>query len=142
MSKKNLEILVHFLETKVLGKLDDHFNMISIALSRNGPIDVDHLDACGTTACMLGWATQAPELREQGLKLYKLGNSDMATIVHFHRGIASFFGLTAIECDWLFYSWDNRPDDLAYQIDRCRFLLDGGTIRLNTNGEFERVPPL
>lgn len=63
--RANLEILVEFLKTSIPKARFDFSKWVGPEWK--GKPDL----SCGTTACALGWATTIPELRAQGLKLFK-----------------------------------------------------------------------
>jgi len=81
-----------------------------------------NINACGTTACAMGWAGSMPEFRKRGLKL--VWEKDIGSgYVEFvdrngyklfgeHAG-AKFFGLTEDESNHLFIPWSDYEENMS-----------------------------
>lgn len=91
MDRERLTILADFLDTVPQEKFNIH-----IWFSR-----------CRTAGCALGWATQIPEFKKDGLKLC-IGDGGFNAPCYKHRYCDSaaqdFFGLTCAESGRIFYN--------------------------------------
>lgn len=72
-------------------------------------------NACGTTACALGWATAIKPFRAKGLRMKLYHTMDDAAYGDVYCGRSSgtraaekFFGLTSTEATYLFIPEDNN----------------------------------
>ena len=87
------------------------------------------LNACGTTACALGWAGSMPEFRKRGLKLVWDPNWEESNVEFVDKDEnlffgeiagAEFFGLTIDEAIELFIPEDVSPEAYNMPLGRYR----------------------
>lgn len=105
----------------------EKFNLCEWAVAGdNNKADVN---ACGTTACAMGWAGSMPEFRKRGLKLIwdKDENTGYVELVkqngrkRYGEGAgAEFFGLTDDEATHLFIPWTKYEENMTLSQYRRR----------------------
>jgi len=94
-----------------------------------------NINACGTTACAMGWAGSMPEFRKRGLKLVWKQNSTGGFVIFTDQDGESFygdeagevfFGLTAKEANYLFIpcSLEDENMPLCQYRQRLRKFID------------------
>lgn len=99
---------------------------------------------CGTERCAIGWATECPELKSQGLTLKglpKLDGSESNNIEPYYitwygfPAIEEFFDLTGKQAQWLFNhdAYQNPMEEEIYATvedvcERIQRIIDGEDI--------------
>jgi hypothetical protein len=119
-----LEKLYTFLGTIKPEKFD--FSYWSTAANDDTAKDIN---ACGTTACAMGWAGSMPEFRKRGLKLVWEKDENTGDVEFVdrngyklfgeHAG-AKFFGLTYEEAEFLFIPASDTAEKMPVNLYRRR----------------------